>query len=533
MSDHNGTSRDPSDDAPDDSSRGTALTQPVGLPERNGMSPVSPRRPQWPPLSGRRSGRDLAAGATALILVALFVALFGALAARGRGGPASSGNPTTTTSADATGTTAPGATPTPTEAAGVASGTLTHVARLDGTSEPVVSPSDPSVAYVVVNQNTITRVSGGASTAIPSPAALAQYNYQWLDLAISPLSSETLFATASLTDATGNYLTQGCPVSPPVTLAAPAGGNLLASPKSGSIPCQVQFVTTDGGQSWHMMHLPANLLLGNTSAAMGIGMYSAPPAVVNKEQLVDVASIGPLGSATVHLLLTSTDGGLTWQKFPLPMSGYGGICSVAASPTGTAIYIVVTSNGCSAATEMYYPSQELWRATYDGRAWNWAMMNAPSANYVDAFAPTTQGPLYALTGVGQSHTSSTAGPQDIFVSINQGKSWRQAPAAGVPHGAVWPGAANEGTSPLPVVLPNGALVVPFTSPTGASGLYEWKAGSATWQQIVALPAKEPNTVAITASPGTSGGEVFSLVQSDGIGNPSASFQVDQFTLASN
>lgn len=459
------TMSEPSDSAP---------TQPISTPRPRLTASTSPRLPRTP---RPRSGRDIVAGATALIVVVLFVALFGALAARGRGGPASSVNPTTTTTAaDAT---TPAATASPTQASGVATGSLTHVAGLDGTSEPVLAPSDPTTAYVIVKNKSIARISSGAISTLPLPSLLTQHGYTWLDLTVSPLDSNTLYATASLLGADGNYLNP-CPVQQPTALAT--GGNMLASPAGGSIPCMVQFVSSAGGQSWQMLQLPQHTFLGNASAAGAFAAYSQPPTVVGKEQLFDIADAGPLAAGGAQLLVTSTDRGVTWHQVSAPFSG--AVCSIT-SPTGTStVYVVVTTLGCISG---YPQTVALWRSTNAGAAW--VQVSLPSQVYPEAIAASSGGTqLYVLDGEYQAHTTPLTTPRDIYMSTNGGATWTRAPSAGVPTGANWVGTANEGVEPQPIVLQSGALLIPFA--VGGSqtlSFYAWTPGTQAWRKVANLP----------------------------------------------
>lgn len=469
-----------------------------------------PRRPHTPRSREHGRVRGVLTGATALVVVVLFVALFGALANRGRtsAGPGAGHTSETTP------------TPTPYVATQLAPGTLTEVAGLRTTSEPVISPGDPSVAYVIQNQRAIVRVSHGASTPLSLPDVLAKTPFQWLDLAVSPIGN-TLFATASLQDSQGNYLTQGCPVSPPVV--ALGGGNLLASPASGSIPCQVQFVSTDGGQHWQTLHLPNNLILGSANAMTGIGVYSTPPLGVGK-RLFGLAGTGPLGTGIVYTLITSADYGQTWHAVSTPFAGNGYACSIAAPASGQTLYALVASQGCSSQeTASRYA---LWAGANDGTIW--AQATLPTSDYAEAIAAGgTQGTLYLITANVGDHTGPITASKNLYLSSDQGTTWKQVPSAGLPQAATWIGLGN------PVVLTNGALVLPFvqaTVPNGVPTLYELQPGGNAWQKLVTLPATRPYTMAAVASLAPGGGEIVSLVQADTPMGSTIHYSVYQYAL---
>lgn len=502
-------------------------------PERPGTTPLAPRRSRLPRIPGQRSGRDLVAGATALIVVVLFIALFGALAVHGRAGPGSSLPGTPTVSASTTGTTTSDATPTKT-AYTTAAGALTYLANSDTRGEPVVSESDPSVVYYFDGQN-ITRKSNDATSQLSLPPMLSNAaGFNWVDLAVSPLSSDTIFVTASMLDSTGNYLAGGCPVSLPTALVTPLGGNRVASPASGRVPCQVQFVTSDGGQHWQILHLPQNLLLGNASAFNGQSIYSAPPVVVGNRQLFDVSGVGPLGVDLPHVLVTSANGGVTWEAASVPFPSGWQACSVASPQGSTVLYVFAVSRGCSSNYQEYDGQQEgIWRSP-DGGA-TWTQVTAPSTDYVETIA--VGGPhemLYALSGRGQDHTTPLTQSQDIWISTDQGKTWTDGPwgpQAGLPDSANWLGTLSDGAGPVPTVLSDGTLVLPFAE-SGESNPALWalQPGAKAWKQVAALPDANPYIEAATPTYTADGHLVLYLVLSTEMPNAYAYYNLYTFAF---
>lgn len=450
----------------------TPAHQPPATVTTPGLRPFNPPLPR---AHDHGQGRGLLAGSAVLVLVVLFVALFAAQAGRGR-------TPTGSGVGGAGHATPTPATPNPN---GPQAGKLVHVAGMDSAAVPVLAPSDPTVAYVASGAKPITRISNGKRAGLPLPDALKNGQFNWLDLSISPLNSDTVFATASLLGSNGNYLSP-CPVSQPYALTVPTtGGNLLASPAGGSIPCQAQFVTTDGGQHWQILHNPNNLFLGNSSGMFSSGSFSNPPIVVGKSQLFDVATDGPLASGGTQLLVTSIDGGRSWQNAGAPISGSGTVCSLAAPVGSKTFYVITASQGCASAYAANGQGQTLWRGTSSGGTWT--QLSLPTSDYPEAIAVSNTGNrIYVLTGTAQSHTTPLTSTQNIFVSTDGGAHWSVSPKGGVPAGANWVGTATEGISPQPVVRADGALVVPLSA-NGSTALYEWAPNAKVWQEIAALP----------------------------------------------
>lgn len=484
-------------------------------------------RPSMPgPVHG--PGGRLLGGIAAVVVVALLIAVFAQIStSRGR-----APSPATTTT--------PAATATP---SGPPPGTLVHVAGLDtvghpiipgnpqqvyeAVNQPVIAPTDPNVAYIP-GQYTITRVSHGVSWNLPLPAAPAHTRLDWFDLAVSPLNSDTIFASAFLVDDQGNQVSEPwpCTLLDKTSLVQPArsGGTVLASPMNvdmnGDGACEGQFVSTDGGQHWRLLHLPNGMLLGDEGGFSGPGHNSTPPAEVGS-RLFDIAATsgGPVTPSSQ--LAMSQDGGQTWQLVSGPFTSAGRACNVAASADGRALYLLTdAAQGCS---QFWSPHQTLWRSTDGGTSWT--KVSLPTSDYIAAIA--SGGPQDALFAVAV-HVPTKGLPetrgQDIYVSTDQGTTWTAAPNSGIAAGATEQVALLTGLPTAPTVLANGTVVLPFFEVSvgtryqvkySAPTLEAWQPGSASWQQVVALPSSLAFTVATTLSPVPGGRQVLSLVLADG------------------
>jgi hypothetical protein len=474
--------------------------------------------------------RGILAGTAAVVVVALFAALFLTLTRGPHGGTHTpvAGQPTAT------------ARSTPTLAAqhGVwrAIPTLAHTSAI-----PVVAPSNASVVYLAKGAQLQRSADGGKTwTALPAPSDVPQGAViSWLDVFVSPADANTLWATANLTTASGGTL-PNCPVAPPFAFV---GGAVVAG---GSIPCQVQNVSTDGGQSWKLVKLSFAYMLGSASADAGMfdygQTYSQMPQVQGDQlalRLYTLTSNGPLASSgNGPRLAVSSDGGQNWQPADTQLANAGlHVCSFAVAPGSRTLFAVTADTGCSPD---YGATPVLWRS--DDAGAHWTQKTLPSGRLVTAIAagggPTPQ--LYALMPMlsGQSHVvNTTVGPSDVFASDDGGATWHSAPAAGVPTSQNSPTSASAAVT----VLSDGSLLAPFTLVGAAAGeqtpnaggqttdvsvgLFTWKPGTTAWHEQSQLSVGSVVTLQATQA---AGDQALWLVSVDTISNGTVSFSTEMY-----
>ena len=523
------------------------------------QDPIDPERPESAPARPatavphaaarpRNRAGGLVAGGATLVLVALFVAFFAVVPHGGQTGKLG-GNGSDHATATATSATSRSSQWQPVKS-------LTHTAGL-----PVISPVNAKVVYEIANGSVRRSADGGATwTNLPNPSDFpAGDSAQWMDLFVSPLSADTLWTTANLTNPNGAI---NCPVGYPTAdrganvapssgalygAAIPSGsGNLLGAdmpqvPHGGSIPCQVQNVSTDGGRTWTLVKLSFAFMLGSASPDAGVfnpfDPFSATPQIqgdqIHNPHMYTLTSDGPLASTASggHVALSS-DGGLTWQDASAQLTAAGlDVCNMAAVAIGSTLFAVANANGC-AVDGATAPS--LWRS--DDAGGHWQQVTLPPDRFVIrliALGGPDQPTLYAQTvPLSHSHAVNTeALPTDFFASTDGGKNWKQAPSQGVSTSVI-------GSGPMTVGGPHDSLVVPFFTQLSAANQLaytfdQWDPAAATWVELphsaLSLSGIAQLQALLVAT--TSGNEsAFGLTVPDSANPQSSTYSVETYLL---
>lgn len=486
----------------------TPLTQPQ----------VAARPAQRPAPSRARGALAVSA---ALVLVALFVAFFAALPHGGQKphitGPASA-KATPTMPQNRHGNWQP-----------VAS--LTHTPGV-----PVIAPSNTSVVYDTTNGAIRRSTDGGATwISLPNPSDFpAGDTPQWMDLFVSPLNPDIVWTTANLTNPGGAI---NCPVPPPFASTesniAQGGSHLYAAniPSGGSVPCQVQNVSTDGGKTWKLVKLSFAFMLGTINADSGAGsmygQFSMPPQVQGN-RLYTLTTVGPLAmSNSGGLVAMSTDGGLTWHDASAQLTNAGqDVCNLAVVPGGSSLFAVTNPNGCSIDGAS---APSLWRS--DDAGAHWRQVSFPPNRFVLGMSAVggAQPVLYVQTAtLSHSHAANTTAlATDFFASSNGGQSWTQSPSHGVP-------ATIVGSSTM-TVLGNGTVVVPFISINSQAGpngpatvtFEQWQPGQGAWQEVSHLSLYGVAQLQTLPDPAT-GADALWLTSADSSDPQGSTFSVETY-----
>ena len=323
-----------------------------------------------------------------------------------------------------------------------------------------VAPSDPYVVYRLNSATFAMERSGDGGTtwsAVTFPPEISQSLRSNPVFAINPLSANTVYLT-----------TFGDPSKMVCMSSVPPGGKVPAS------YCTEQYVTTDGGKSWQRLALPDNgRLTGMLSQMLG-----TPKAPLLAQGTRVYSLITTDVYAGVYRLAVSSDG-VSWRIADGDLTATGQrIASYLASPTGNTVWVVLSDG-------------RLWRSDDAGAHW------ARIASLPQEQVPGTLNLAAARTVAGQiilymvrySAPLGDIAPADVQVSSDGGKSWRNAPAAGVPDG-------QHAAPSSAMTRSDGSIVLLFRTPQvniafdegilHDAAYYAWTPGAASWTRLTPI-----------------------------------------------
>lgn len=481
------------------------IQQPTSTP--SGLDrPSVPPAPLPPPRAPWTGLRGVVAAVVALAVVAAFIL---ALHSAPKTGVSVAEKPTATSAA-------PAATATPGSVQGTWSAVpgLTHLSGL-----PVIAPSDPSVVYLA-DSATLRRSDDAGATwrDLPSPAAFpAGSNVQWVDLFVSPSDTKTVFATVSVSK--GNQA--ACSGVQDQHIGALARF-------SGFVPCNIQYVSRDGGQTWRRTKLVGmDGVVGtlNADAINAYHRYSRPPEPTPDGTLYDLAGFGPQAGSPRFSLVRSTDGGLTWQRADGDIVSKGlNLCDYAVSDADQTIYALVASSGCSWDVP---PPIALW-SSGDGGA-HWQEQTLPRQGLEEGMV-VSRGALYVALAVpsNQAHVGGgTLGPTNFAASSDGGRTWTSSPAQGLAASALGSGLALAG--------PGGGVFTTFNDPQAAAGqqpgtwLVLWSLGQPSWQSVTLQAPPMVNFAGLSLTTDKASGRVTLWVTSATYANQTTYYDVYRYT----
>lgn len=403
-------------------------------------------------------------------------------------------------------------------------------------SIPAVAPSDPNTVYEATLAPYMVRRTtdaGATWTSLNVPGktdvqvAGSTSGVEDVQVFVSPLDAKSVFLTLTFA-LPPSSLASACPTLADLqsqATAASAGPSTaplaMTLPRSGSIPCSLQYHSGDGGGSWKLLTLPVRAALANLAP-----IYAAPPVNILRAQgsrLYAAAGCGPLCQGPGDDILTSTDGGTTWAvaDHDIRAAGYY-VCDFTAAPSGSDVYAFASKESCGNES---VPPIYLWHSGDAGA--HWTLVGQPPANVSFGMAVVAQpggaSLLYAHLprAAAQPHTiQMTNDATSLKVSSDGGKTWQAAPAGGALDNA-------QPSGPL-AVLGDGTIVEAFAN-MGAATLYGWKQGDAAWHVVAPVLQGQVSQLLVVPQGGAERLIAITAGYTGGKGQNTATYTIQSYT----
>jgi hypothetical protein len=363
---------------------------------------------------------------------------------------------------------------------------------------PVVAPGDPSVVYRLSGSLRFQRSDDGGKTwrsyTSPNQKVIGDPEAS-LTLQVSPLHAMLVFATISSRPSNPN-----CPQVGYTAKITGSSSNELADILSlaGGYSCTFQYVSTDGGSSWSTPVVPIKGDLGQFFFTGGSQLN--PPFVAQGDRLYSALSPDINGPQPQGFRLVSSTDGIHWSAADASLAAQNlSVYEYAATPAGSTLFVTTLPNSSAGGF-----NRELWRSDDAGVHWTDLgafpeAQNPEDTTYlVGAGNVGSQAAVYygtvshlnsppATPSVGSPLYPAMGGitANNVYASLNNGRTWRYAPVSGIPGG--------QRAAPAALgTLSDGSVVMAFDTRLSRAGndasagsltFYSWRPGDPAWKQL--------------------------------------------------
>jgi hypothetical protein len=387
---------------------------------------------------------------------------------------------------------------------------LDYKTAFDANREPAIAPTNPSVVYDTQAEAaqlhvaaTMRRTDDGGKTWHALPLPVAADHVGFLGVAVSPLDARTVFL--DMVDDTA----ADCPANR--TQQNTEAGN-------GHVSCSLQYTSVDAGEHWTATNLP--LADGTQPGVLTAGADAGGAGQLLERSLhaqgnTLYAGFACVGAQWCTRLVSSADGGLTWQFADEQIVPHGGrACDYAVSAGGTTLFALTAAKDCSGNANV---ELTLWRSDDSGAHWTRvSTLSTPDERnlFLTTDAASGKQLLYtmlpritslATDKMGGKYPIFSADPANLKVSADGGKTWQNAPSNGIPADLKLDsntgilGTLHDGTvvvefsvtsaqgtrvgTPSAFSPPSTASAVSMPGYFAGGTLFAWKRGDTQWHQI--------------------------------------------------
>ncbi len=345
---------------------------------------------------------------------------------------------------------------------------------------PMLAPSNPNIIYEAAadpadsGKVTVLRRSddGGQTWHNLSLPAGKLPPVDVASIAVSPLNPAVV--VLSLSTFSGNHPDVCKPA-----LAQSGGGSPLIA-LSGSPPCTQQYLSTNSGKGWSLLHLPGNGAVGAPQLNQVVLPNSSDLFRAQGQRLYAMLGTAVISgnaiSSSGGRIVSSDDGGKTWQYADAALTASGqNICDYRPTLTGSTLF-AITQTG-SFCYDFLTSTSHLWRSDDGGASWRQVSQFPALASNLAVVSQGASVPLlYALPANPYNNGSSAGKGLPLFVSSDGGKTWNNASIQGIPDDA------TQEQGPL-ATFSDGSVIAEWRRSNGTDILLSLSPGASSWRLV--------------------------------------------------